>query len=171
MYSASANQHVAAAPDHALLYLSLHLLMEGLIERQQQLQRAENYSVRNAVGKLLRLHRSMSLRLVNILKLDMQRVDDWPSVKQIVSSLPQGSQQQFQQVQRELRQFEHSFEPAPQVQPTALEQRERLLVVWLKYAYGRFASPSFKALLADMIAAWQVCLEGVSSEMVRSNPR
>ncbi|WP_417763589.1 hypothetical protein [Shewanella sp.] len=167
MYLESPSHYVAEAPDRALLYLSLHLLMDGLIQRQRALQCVENYSVRNALGKLLRLHRSMSMRLVDILQLDMQHVDQWPSLKQIVTSLPTGAQRRYSHTQRLL---ENSGE-STYIESDDLARPEHILVGWLRYACSIFCSPRLKALVADMIAAWQICLEGINSELLTAEPR
>ncbi|MCH1923796.1 hypothetical protein L9G74_11220 [Shewanella sp. C32] len=167
MYLESPSHYVAEAPDRALLYLSLHLLMDGLIQRQQALQCAENYSVRNSLGKLLRLHRSMSLRLVDILQLDMQRVEQWPSLKQIVTSLPAGAQRRFSSTQRLLENSGDSNDSYCE----DLARPEHILVGWLRYACSIVCSPRLKALIADMIAAWQICLEGINSELLTADPR
>lgn len=167
MYLESPSHYVAEAPDRALLYLSLHLLMDGLIQRQQAFQCAENYSVRNSLGKLLRLHRSMSLRLVNILQLDMQRVEQWPSLKQIVTSLPQGAQRRYDATQQQLARASEITD----MDNEDLARPEHILVGWLRYACSIFCSPRLKALVADMIAAWQICLEGINSELLTAEPR
>ncbi|KFZ38545.1 hypothetical protein HR45_03725 [Shewanella mangrovi] len=155
---------VLNSPDRRLLYLSLRLLLDGLLLRQQQLQRVENYTERTSLAKLLRLHRSMSFKLVGVLRLDMAQVSQWPSIKQVVSQLPSQLRQHFYGLQL---QFTHDAA----TDPTVIGQQERALINWLRLSTGYFEAPLLRSLLADMIAAWQVCLESINADILRVGTR